>query len=622
MTSFFYQFIGALGLALVLTPLVRYFAQRYGKVAVVRDDRWHKKPIPAMGGIAIWLSWILVVLFSVKPDIAILVPIIGATAIFLLGFADDLFHLQPQTKLIGQIVVAAAMIKFGIVIQVISNPLFTIPLTIFWIVGITNAINLLDNMDGLSAGIAAIGALALFIHSIQIGDHFVALQSAAITGAALGFLRYNFYPAKIFMGDSGSLFLGFLLAVLSIKGTWQHASSLVVTMAIPLLILAIPIFDTVFVTITRRIQGKPISQGGRDHISHRLVALGISERQAVIWLYMLSLFLGAISLFYNKINSSIIIIGMILLMVLLYFLGVFLGEMEVYAKNMQAEDGGDYEKEGGQEKDKNPVSRRRIFEMLIDIILFSIAYFSAYLVRFESTIPDNFINTYVNSLPWVIVIKCAIFYYMGLYRNIWRYVSIRDMVDIIKAATLCSLVIVLIASMHTRLESYSRSVFFIDWMITIMLIGGSRFFFRVLKEYLGDYQRKTKNVLIIGAGDAGEMVLREIRNNSDMNYNVIGFVDDDPKKQKNQIHNVPILGKIEDIAMISKTKKIDEALLAILSIQKKSIEKIDTLCTQCGVTFKRIPMIREMLKNKYPEEMYVDNNNKEKVVHINTKKQL
>jgi UDP-GlcNAc:undecaprenyl-phosphate GlcNAc-1-phosphate transferase len=311
-----------------LTPLVKIIAVKTGYVVQPRQDRWHKKPTPLLGGIAIFLSFSASYLLAFGFDRKTMPVLIGGFLIFLLGLVDDLKRLNPQVKLIGQITVAAVLISLDVVIKIIPYPVIAIPVTFLWIVGITNSFNLLDNMDCLSAGTAAICALALFAFSLSSGDRSVALCSILLAGACAGFLFYNFNPASIFMGDCGSMFLGCTLAAIAIIGTVQHVSGLFVAVLIPLFILGIPIFDTVFVTFFRKVRGQPVSQGGRDHVSHRLVNMGLSERNAVLVLYVISALFGAGALFYNRISPFVIVICLILVILGLFYFGVFLGQSD------------------------------------------------------------------------------------------------------------------------------------------------------------------------------------------------------------------------------------------------------------------------------------------------------
>ncbi|MBI3814880.1 MAG: hypothetical protein HY279_10525, partial [Nitrospinae bacterium] len=512
----------------------------------------------------------------------------------ILGLIDDIVTLNPQIKLIGQIIIASLLIVSGVVIKIIPYPVISIPLTILWLVGITNSFNLLDNMDGLSSGIAAVVSLSLGIFSIQYGDTGIALSAFILAGASIGFLVYNFNPARIFMGDCGSMFLGFLLSSLTILGTWKEASNLVAALIVPLLILGIPIFDTTFVTLTRKLRGTPISQGGRDHISHRLAALGLSERQVVLVMYGFSI-LFASSALYFSINPFIIMVVATLSAVGLYLIGIFLGDEKVYSKG-----------DNGIEviiakrqyrKSEIPLSRRRIAEMIMDLLLISAAYFSAYLIRFEGKLINPNMVFFINTLPWVVIVKFITFYYFGIYQSIWRYVGIRDMMAVIKGVTLSSLIIMSGIVIAVRFQEYSRAVFIIDWMLTIGMIGGSRLAIRVLKEYMSDYRKDDgKRVVIIGAGDAGELVLREIRNNHEINFNVVGFIDDDPVKQKYKIHGIPVLGKTEDLSAIKQKYLIEDAIIAIPSASQEIMNRIINKCKNADLKVRTLPAIKGFME--------------------------
>ena len=325
-------FFLSLLLSAALTPLVKLLAVKAGYVVQPRTDRWHKKPTPLLGGIAMFLAFAVCYLLAFGVQGQTLPIFIGGFLIFLLGLLDDLRRLPPQVKLIGQITVAALLVSLGVVIKIIPYPAIAIPVTFLWIVGLTNSFNLLDNMDGLSAGTAAICALSLFIFSWSTGDMPVALVSIVLAGSCIGFLFYNFNPATIFMGDCGSMFLGCTLAATAIAGTAQHASGLFAAVFIPLFILGIPIFDTVFVTFFRKLRGQPISQGGKDHISHRLVTMGLSERRAVLILYSISALFGLGALFYNLINPLALAVCFILAFIGLFYFGVFLGQSDLKFK--------------------------------------------------------------------------------------------------------------------------------------------------------------------------------------------------------------------------------------------------------------------------------------------------
>src|SRR6201988_4254350 len=266
-------------LAVILTPLVRAFARRYGVVAKPKTDRWHKKPTAMLGGIAIWLSVVVTTLvFSPEITYGKLI-LLTSTFLFMVGLIDDVIHTKPYQKLIGQILGSAFVVYYGLTLPWTGSVIINMALAIFWLIGITNAINLLDNMDGLASGIAIIAAGFLSLSFVNSGQYAEALVLLIFAGALLGFLVYNSHPASIFMGDSGSMFVGFFLAssaLMNVSG--GRSRSFLPVLAVPILVLFIPIFDTTFVAVIRKLSGRAASQGGRDHTSHRLVALGMSVR--------------------------------------------------------------------------------------------------------------------------------------------------------------------------------------------------------------------------------------------------------------------------------------------------------------------------------------------------------
>lgn len=320
-------FAGALVAATALTPLARGFARRRGLVAQPKDDRWHRAPTALLGGPALVLaSGASFLVLRRESDPSLLVSwLLGAVLISVVGLVDDLRELRPATKLVAQAAAALLPIQAGLAVPGLP-PALSLPIALVWIVGITNAFNLLDNMDGLAGGVAAIAGAFLVAHGV--GGHDVA--AAAVCGASLGFLFFNFSPASIFMGDSGSLFLGYSLATLSLLGVGARPLAGLPILAVPLLVLAVPVFDTTLVTLARLAHGRSPSRGGRDHSSHRLVSLGLSERRAVLFLWLLTALTGALSLLVPRLPASRV--GLVVLGVVLggLLLGACLGRVNVY----------------------------------------------------------------------------------------------------------------------------------------------------------------------------------------------------------------------------------------------------------------------------------------------------
>ncbi len=304
MQQFLLIFIVALVFSVVGTPLARRLALANGVVDTPSSRKVHKEPTPLLGGAAIYIAFVLALaLFGGRQEIRQLVGILlGATLISVVGMVDDVRGLPPALKLAAQVVAACILPLSGLSVKLFPVEALNVALTIFWTVGITNALNLLDNMDGLSGGIAAIAAahfllLAAMNTPPQI---LVGALSAALLGACVGFVRYNFNPASIFMGDTGSLFIGFVLAALGIKLRFL-GNTYVITWMVPVVVLLLPIFDTSLVFVSRLRRGlNPLTTPGKDHISHRLVALGFTRREAVLICWLVASTVGMVATFLTE----------------------------------------------------------------------------------------------------------------------------------------------------------------------------------------------------------------------------------------------------------------------------------------------------------------------------------
>ncbi len=577
-------FLVSFAISIVLTPVVRGIALSKGYVAKPRKDRWHKKDTALFGGIAIFISFLVSYLLFAKLSIYNIGIVLCGAIIFGLGLFDDVFHIKPHTKLIGQIVVASLLVTFGVQIRIIPYHIISFPLTIIWVVAIINAFNLLDNMDGLSCGVAAIVSAVLFICSIFNGG-YVWLPALILTGSLLGFLRYNFPPAKIFMGDAGSMFIGFMLATMTLQESWKESTNLVMIVAIPVFLLAVPLFDTTFVTLARGLASRRVFQGGKDHISHRMVVLGLSEKKTVLVLYFISLFFGGVSVLSIFVQPMVTAMLVLLVAVVLVYFAAFLGKVKVYTdtevKKLKKRNGSTIL--GGI-----LMHKRRLLEVGLDFILICTAYITAYLLRFEGVLSPATQALIVKSLPLVVIIKYLVFFKFGLYRGMWRYVSISDLITIFKAVLSASLASSLAILFIWRFEGFSRAVFIIDWLLLFVFISGARVLERIYKELFDQVRLSGKRILIYGAGDAGEFILREIKNNDFLHYKPVGFLDDDEEKRGRYIHGLPVLGARDDIAHLIKYKQIDEIILAMPKISDDTIGDIVGFCKGLNINCRRM----------------------------------
>lgn len=327
MTNYFIAFFSALIVSFMVTPLARKLAIRVGALDIPKDARKiHKNPIPYFGGIAIYVA-IIACMYVFMPHSETNISImIGATIIVLTGIVDDMYGMPAKIKLIMQIIAAAVAIKGGVKIHFITNPLsatgmsllrdLTIPITLFWIVGITNTINLIDGLDGLASGVASIAATTLLFTAAIKGYDFIVMQCAIIAGACLGFLPYNFNPAKIFMGDTGSLLLGYMLSVTAILGMVKSVAA--VALVVPVFALGLPIFDTTFAIVRRFINKKPIMEADKDHLHHKLMRKGLNHRQTVLVMYFISMMLGFAAIIIADADPStgVIVVGVVVVIIL------------------------------------------------------------------------------------------------------------------------------------------------------------------------------------------------------------------------------------------------------------------------------------------------------------------
>lgn len=294
-------------ISFILTPIVKKIAKHFNIMDIPKDNRRiHKKPIPLIGGLAIYIAFITVIILKPgslsREEIGIL---IGATIITIGGLIDDKFDLKPWQKILFQLAAALSLVFTSVSIQNFTNPLvdgnslikigyLSIPFTIIWVIGITNAINLTDGLDGLAAGITIISSITILIIALLNNQYEAAILSGVFIGSVAGFLPYNYNPASIFMGDTGSQLLGFMLAAISIQGATKTAAAFAI--GVPILALGLPIYDTLFAIVRRRINGVPMMQGDRGHIHHRLLDMGLTQRQVVLVMYLITAILGGIAI--------------------------------------------------------------------------------------------------------------------------------------------------------------------------------------------------------------------------------------------------------------------------------------------------------------------------------------
>lgn len=313
MPDYVWAFLLALIITYVLTPLVKRFAVAVGAIDKPDARKVHQAAIPRLGGLAIFLGYMGSVLLndSIPHDHKLFGFVLGTVILVIVGIWDDIKQIEPKTKLMGQIIAAAILVAYDIRVDYINLPwggvvylkYWAIPLTIFWIVGFTNIVNLIDGLDGLAAGISFIACIAVCAMTLQLGQIDLACISLALAGATVGFLRYNFNPAKIFMGDTGSMLLGYTLAAISVMGAVKTAAT--IALVVPAIVLGLPILDTLFAIVRRKISGRPIFKPDKGHVHHRLLAQGLTQKQAVLMMYAITALFGGVSVIVAEVNAWI-----------------------------------------------------------------------------------------------------------------------------------------------------------------------------------------------------------------------------------------------------------------------------------------------------------------------------
>ncbi|TML89548.1 MAG: hypothetical protein E6G08_04930 [Actinobacteria bacterium] len=550
-------------------------------VATPRGDRWHVRATPLLGGIGIAAGVAVGVGVALAagaaPATRELAGIAGGCALLVVaGLVDDLWGLNPIAKLGAQGAAAALVLLGGLKVEIVSNDILAVVLALIWLVGMTNAFNLLDNMDGLAATLAAIAAACFAVDAVTIHkNHLTLVLSLALLFAAIGFLPFNLRPNKpaaTFMGDSGSQLLGFLLASLGLASSWKVAGTTVATLLLPLLILAVPILDTTLVTIVRLLEGRPIYQGGRDHTSHRLVSRGVSDKRAVVLLALVSAGLGATSLAYTTIDDQrVTVLGVLLTFAALVQFGSFLSVID---REAQAPEGAFA---------ALVAHRRRLVEIIVDFALISTAFTAAYFLAVHGSGTNYQRHVATVALPVVLFARYATFIPFGLYRGVWRYAGARDAASVVGAVVVSELIAFGFLSATQPWGDFPRGAFIVDALLAIVLVGGSRFAERALDRGIGGFRDRTskRRTLIVGAGRSGRSLMRELRETP--GERVVGLVDDDRSLRHKRLQGAPVIGTLQEIGLALGRTEPDLVLVTIPNAPRERLDFVLQACERAGV---------------------------------------
>jgi len=606
--TFLFLFLIAFLISWTLSPVIRRAAFYVGALDFPGERKIHTVPIPRNGGVVIALS--IAITFLTALGLAHLAPshldvdptywwliMAGGIIVFLGGVFDDIRSLPAWGKFLVQAVGALVAIRLGVRIEhvsffgsdVIDLGLLALPLTFLWIVGITNAFNLVDGLDGLAVGLGSIAAGTCAMLFLLRGEAQDALVLIVVLGALLGFLPHNFNPARIYLGDSGSMLIGYVLAVTAVVGTQKTATALVVF--VPMLVLGLPIIDTLF-SMLRRFKGgagntghgespkaswtnafKRMFEADQRHFHHRLMAMGYSHRSAVLTLYAVAVglsFLALLSVFAEYRNAGIIFLTLVLATVI--------GVTKL-----------DY-----REVDLFQVGRllrwydkfvfdRRFFLGFIDLVLITSAYSVAFILKFyDAPLTHELTVWYVNSFPTVLIVQFLCFYVFGLYRGVWRAMGIADLLKI--ALAVCAGMIMSYSLVVVRNPPIGTASFFsIDLLVLGLFASGIRSAHRILAHWQQRGSSYGGTTLIYGAGSGGQLVLRELMQNTMLGLRPIGFIDDDPKLRNRTISGVSVLGTSQELPTILDNHLVTTVLISSKAIEGDRLREVSQACKVRGI---------------------------------------
>lgn len=565
-----------------------YIALARGVGLAAPKDVWHDQPVAHSGGWAICLvvgvaAGALGLYRSPVTGPALLIA--GALALF--GFVDDRRPLQPNTKLLGQLVGSVALITLAPHAYPFHVVLL-MPIACLWLVGQSNAVNLMDNMDGMCPALVGVSALGIAAFQARRGPPELAVLAAVLAGASVGFLVWNRKPARVFLGDTGSLPLGFLLAYAAMYGSWIGAGASISRLALPPLLLAVPLLNTAFVVVTRYDAGVPVSRGLADHANYRLVAHGFTVNQAILFLCVISLGGTLLACVFGAWPWGVWLAITALFALALVYFGVFLSHAnvtEMYAKlNVPWRENlaGAYR-----------TQRRRVFEILSDATVASAAYFLAFQLRFDGPLNTAQQSNLVRGVPVVILAATGAQWISGLYRVFWKYIGTVEALAIVRSSVIASAVLYL-ATRLPFFDDYPRSIYFLFGMLFLMLAMGYRVSVKTMHGWRRARAEKAtalggRRVLIVGAGDAGELALRDLRNGG--GGSVCGFLDDDPEKFGLRIHGVPVLGATTILVEMALALQIEEVVVAIPKAPLEKRNWVAQACMDQGIAFREVYQI-------------------------------
>jgi UDP-GlcNAc:undecaprenyl-phosphate GlcNAc-1-phosphate transferase len=613
-------FVIPLLLSLFLTPFVIRYALHIGVLDQPNERKIHKYPIPRLGGLAIYTSFFAALLlsmyfdpslhpFSSMPPHTGVMLVISLTLVLILGIWDDVRPMTPGRKFIWQFIAATIVYVAGFRISSITHPFnvnllnlgfLDFPVTILWIVGITNAFNLIDGLDGLASGVACIVSLTICTVSLLKGDMTTAMLALLLAGAVLGFLRYNYNGARIFLGDSGSLFIGFLLAILSMMSSTKGSAAF--SILVPVLALGLPIMDTLLSMMRRLLRsifpeqkemksllGKLVVMflPDRGHIHHQLIARGLSHKNVVLLLYVVSCVFGigafAVTATNNLSMTPVLItIG----------IATFIGVSQLRYKEMGMLRNGVllplYEW---------PILNSSIFQGFLDLGFIILAYSASCFLAFRSQGEMHFDTAFIRTLMLISGIQLGVFYVSGLYKGTFRQMGMGDLLKIFKTAILSVIITWIIFAFFPRLgNTVNVTIVILDFYFLLSFVLGVRISFHVL-NYLSrrDQSEGKKKILIYGADARGALAMQQVLGDEGLRLCPVGFLDDNPHLEGKRLNGYPIFGGHWKLQRLINKMQVDEILITNQAIRPEILNRLIVVSRERGVALRTYTLRMEDL---------------------------
>lgn len=584
-------------LALALTPLAKRLAAAIGAVDVPDERKVHKSPIPRFGGVAVVGALLVTVILVASgalpvpkpPKLSTLAAIaIGLLPVFAISVWDDVRPRRALVKLAAHVLGAGAAVALGIRLGShvhifgygIELGLLAIPLSILWIVAVTNAFNLIDGLDGLSAGLALISAASLSGVFILAGRWEYATGSLILLGALAGFLPYNLHPASIFLGDSGSCSVGFLLACLCLQGGAILSAGLAVL--VPVVILGVPLADALLSVVRRALRRledatpSGIMEADRRHIHHRLLALGLTHQRTVLLLHGTGVLLGLVgfaSLFVSSREAALFLLA------LLFAAAVGIGRLgyEELA----------FLKRGTMLRLYDaPVLKRGFFVVFVDLTLVVSAAYGAIGLKWDDWGLVTHRSLFLELTAILPVATFVTFWLFGLYRGRWRHASVEDLIRPSVAVAVSALAAGTLERFLGRTEA-PASLFVVYALLLLLLTNGTRASYRLLAHWRARTVDHGIPVLLYGAGRRGSAALRELRARADALYHPVAFVDDDPEKAGRTLNGLAVFGSLGDLPELIKTHGIKGVVVTTPKIPADNVTAVEELCQALDIAFLR-----------------------------------